>query len=92
MMSRTYRKRNKRVPSGQYNYNNFCRWRKGDSGRDKGSIDKWKKFCFKATHRTRRSVEREEIRKIFFVDDYDLVWFNDSRAERKRKTVWWGIY
>lgn len=94
MMSRTIRKRNIRVPAGQRSYISFSNWRDKPETRDARSRNKHKhkQWCFNTTHRTRRLVEREQINIVYKLDNYEDVWFNVSKAEKKRKSVWWEIF
>jgi hypothetical protein len=91
-MSRTIRKRTSRIPNGQIGFVDFCRWRTKPETRDCRKKDKWKQWCFNNIHRTYRSVEREQINLVYKLDNYEDTRFNDSRAEMKRRSVWWEIY
>jgi hypothetical protein len=94
-MSRTIRKRKTRLTSGQRCYADFiCGWWSGSNtlNRDKSMKREYKQMCFNNTHRTRRSVEREQTNIVYKLDNYEDIWFNDSRAEMKRRSVWWEIY
>jgi hypothetical protein len=49
-----------------------------------------KKYIFNRTHRTGRSVARDQLRPhIVLSEDYD---FDDARYRRKYKSAWWEIY
>lgn len=47
---------------------------------------------FKQVHRIRRRADKEQLHKYFRASDYEEVDFDTSRAEIKRKGIWWEIY
>lgn len=42
--------------------------------------------------RTRRANDRQELQKVYRLENYEDYDFDDSHAERFRKGIWWLIY
>lgn len=49
-------------------------------------------YWFNYANRVRRRVEREQLQKAYTCDDFDYYDFDDTRAVRWWKGIWWTIY
>lgn len=50
------------------------------------------KWYMKQISRTRRANDKNELSKVYRLNDYEDVNFDDSHARRYDKGIWWIIY